>query len=89
MYMHCKKCGSSLPSHGFICLSCGAMMDSEQIKLQKEYRQKEDEGINIRSDGVRTGNVEFKEKEEHKFLGALLILLVLLILLIIAIIKVL
>lgn len=34
--MVCKKCGASLPNHGFLCTFCGSMMDKEQIKFQKE-----------------------------------------------------
>ncbi len=50
--MNCKRCGAALPSHGFICKSCGAMMDSEQIKRQKEYinENKNNNEIMLKSD---------------------------------------
>ena len=35
--MYCKRCGAALPSEGYVCKSCGAMMSEEQIKMQKEY----------------------------------------------------
>ena len=35
--MYCKKCGAALPSRGFICKSCGMMMDVNQIKEQKNF----------------------------------------------------
>ena len=38
--MYCKKCGAALPSTGFVCRSCGAMMDEEQIKMQKNFKKK-------------------------------------------------
>ena len=35
--MFCKRCGSALPSEGFICKVCGAMMDQEQINEQRKF----------------------------------------------------
>lgn len=34
--MVCKRCGKTLPMSGFTCSNCGCMMNSEQIKEQKE-----------------------------------------------------
>jgi len=87
--MYCKKCGAALPSHGFICKSCGAMMDSEQIKEQKEYlkENKNNNEVILKSDlyGVKHN---YEKNKDNKVLGAFLIILVLLILIIIAILKV-
>lgn len=53
--MYCKKCGAALPSHGFVCKSCGTMMDSDQIKEQKEYMKNADNKkieVNLLSDDI-------------------------------------
>lgn len=34
--MFCKRCNNPLPSEGFVCKFCGALMSEEQIKTQKE-----------------------------------------------------
>ena len=34
--MFCKKCNNPLPSEGYICKFCGALMTQEQIATQKE-----------------------------------------------------
>ena len=34
--MNCKRCGAVLPSEGYMCKVCGALMDQEQIAAQKE-----------------------------------------------------
>lgn len=89
--MFCKKCGAALPSKGFVCHSCGAMMDIEQIKRQKQI-MKENEGIeiNLISDKYSKDyiNRDYKKVKENKYLGALFIILIVIILIIIAILKV-
>lgn len=88
--MYCKRCGSALPSHGFVCKNCGAMMDSNQIREQKEHMKNDSSktNINLLSEqyGVMHGNL--KKVKENKFLGALIIILVLILLIVIAILKV-
>lgn len=90
--MNCKRCGAALPSHGFICKSCGAMMDSEQIKRQKEYinENKNNNEVFLKSDLYSNEpiNRNYEKIRSNKILGALLIVLVLIILIIIAILKV-
>ena len=34
--MNCKRCGAKIYSGTYICPNCKVLMDSEQIKLQKE-----------------------------------------------------
>jgi len=90
--MNCKRCGAALPSHGFICKSCGAMMDSEQIKRQKEYinENKNNNEVMLKSDLYSNEpiNRNYEKIKSNKILGAFLIVLVLIILIIIAILKV-
>lgn len=92
--MYCDKCGASLPSHGFICKNCGAMMSKEQIREQKNFlKENKDKKQEITFLSDRYSNEPIKrdysrQKKENKYLGGLLILLVLIILIIIAILKV-
>ena len=37
--MNCKRCGSPLPSHGFVCTHCGVFMDKDQIEMQKSLQK--------------------------------------------------
>lgn len=91
--MYCKRCGAALPSHGFVCKSCGTMMDSDQIKEQKEHLKNEDNKkieVNLLSDRYRKEpiNRDYSKRKDNKLLGGILILLVVIILIIIAILKV-
>lgn len=91
--MFCKKCGAALPSHGFVCKSCGAMMDGDQIKEQKEFIKNEESKkieLNFLSDRYSKEpiNRNYKKNRENKYLGAILIILIMIILVIIAILKV-
>ena len=90
--MYCKRCGAALPSHGYICKSCGAMMDEEQIKMQKEFIKEKDKNnfeVNLLSDQYRKGiDRNYKKNKDNKFLGAALIIGVLIILIIIAVLKI-
>ena len=52
--MYCKKCGAALPSTGFVCRSCGAMMDEEQIKTQKRFM----DSFMERADRIRSGGID-------------------------------
>lgn len=92
--MYCNKCGAALPSHGFICKNCGAMMSKEQIREQKNFlkeNKNKRQEVTLLSD--RYSNEPIKRdysrpKGENKFLGVLLIVLVMIILIIVAILKV-
>lgn len=89
--MFCKKCGAALPSQGYICLSCGTMMDEEQIKKQKEFiKEKEKSEVNLLSDRYSREpiNRDYRKQSENKYLGAILVVLVVIILVIVAILKV-
>lgn len=92
--MYCNKCGAALPSHGFICRSCGAMMSKEQVISQKNYlkeNKNKKQEITLLSDRYSNEPIKrdySKRKVENKFLGAILIILVMVILIIIAILKV-
>lgn len=91
--MYCKKCGAALPSHGFVCKSCGTMMDSDQIKEQKEYMKNADNNkieVNLLSDRYNKEpiNRDYSKRKDNKFLGAILIILIVVVLIIIALLKV-
>lgn len=90
--LNCKICGAALPSHGFICKNCGAMMDSEQIKMQKKFinENKKNNEVILKSDlfSKEPINRNYNKESSNKILGAVLIILVLIILIIIAILKV-
>ena len=91
--MYCKKCGAGLPSHGFVCKSCGMMMDSDQIKEQKEHIRNEENKkieLNFMSDKYSREPIirDYKKIKENKYLGAVLIVLVVIILIVLAILKV-
>ncbi len=87
--MNCKRCGSPLPSSGFTCNNCGAMMDSDQIKLQKEIMNN-----NIKKNDLplsqKYGNKKEifigRNKEENKFRGIGIFLCILLFIFLIIII---
>jgi len=91
--MFCKKCGAALPSYGYICKSCGTMMDSEQIKTQKNFikeREKTQNEVRLMSDRYSSEPIkrDYRKNKENKYLGAIFIVLVIIILIIIAILKV-
>ena len=89
--MYCKRCGHALPSEGYICHNCGAMMSKEQIDMQNKYRneQKKNKEVTLLSDKYNLGiKRDYEKRKENKFLGALFIAAIMIILVIIAIIKV-
>lgn len=91
--MYCKKCGAALPSRGFVCRSCGVMMDSEQIKMQKEHIKNEENKrieINLLSDKYSSEpiNRDYKKNKESKVIGVIFVLIVLVLLIIFALLKV-
>ncbi len=90
--MYCARCGQALPSHGFICPNCGAMLNNEQIKKQQEYMREEEKNnhaINLLSDKykVKKDNI-YKTPKDNKMIGIVIILVIVVILLVIAILKV-
>lgn len=91
--MYCKKCGSALPSQGFVCKRCGTMMDSEQIKEQKDYIKADDNKkleVSLLSDKYSNNPIkrDYSKRKDNKILGAILIILILITLIIIALLKV-
>ena len=89
--MYCKKCGAALPSTGFVCRSCGAMMSEEQIKEQKKMMASQDHSsVYLKSDQYTGDTIKrnYYKRNENKYLGAIFIVLVVLILIILAILKV-
>lgn len=89
--MYCKKCGAALPSHGYICKSCGAMMDHDQIKKQKEFmKQNEKNSVTLLSRQYQKKPIEqnYKKLKENKYLGAIFILIIMIILFVLALLKV-
>ena len=61
--MFCKRCGSALPSHGFICPKCGAMMNAEQIKKQKDSI-----GMSLINLDIRD-NIKYKEQNHIELIS--------------------
>ena len=91
--MYCKKCGAALPSNGFVCRSCGAMMDEEQIKMQKKFQEEKEKTrtqVRLLSDEYSREPIvrDYKKHKENKYLGAIFIVLVVIVLVILAILKV-
>ena len=88
--MFCNKCGHALPSVGFICNNCGALMSPEQIKEQKKHLEEKKKEVTLLTDryNVNKSNVEYRKTSESKYLGIIFIVLVVIILIIIAILKV-
>lgn len=90
--MYCNKCGSALPSHGYICKNCGAMMSEEQIATQKSFNKENNNKVevNLLTDryNVNKTTSSFKPRKENKLVGVLFIILIVLVLIILAIIKV-
>ena len=37
--MFCERCSAALPSHGYICKKCGAMMTKSQMEIQKSINK--------------------------------------------------
>ena len=84
--MYCKRCGHALPSEGYICKNCGAMMSKEQINAQKKYmyeQKKNPNNVSLLSERYN-GNVkrDLEKRKESKFLGVILIILVVILLVI-------
>ncbi len=89
--MFCKRCGAALPSEGYICKSCGAMMSEEQIKSQKEFINNENKfKVNLMSDKYNPGGIErdYKKRKDSRYLGILLVILIMVVIIIFAILKV-
>ena len=90
IYMYCKRCGAALPSRGFICRRCGAMMSEEQIKEQKKFMRENKNDVYLKSDEYNNNTVkrDYKKRNENKYLGVIFIVLIVIILVIVAILKV-
>ena len=88
--MFCKRCGNALPSHGFVCLNCGAMMSPEQIKEQKELMKKDNNNVILKSDfySKEPINRNYEKPKDNKIVGALIILIIVIALIVFAILKV-
>lgn len=73
--MFCKRCGSSLPSVGYLCTNCGFLMDSEQIKKQKENQKLVENKNQLTYVSERYGKkiyIKKREEKEKKKLGLLI-----------------
>lgn len=90
--MFCDRCGHALPSHGFICPNCGAMMNKNQIQKQQENRREENNNkriINLLSDKYNVKkDIDYKPRKENKIIGILIILVVVIVLIVWGILKV-
>lgn len=64
--MFCKRCGASLPSTGYLCTNCGFLMDSEQIKKQKENQKLVENKNQLTYISERYGKKNIFQKREEK-----------------------
>ncbi len=84
--MTCKNCGKPLPSEGVTCKFCGALMNQEQVNYQNKMKDRDNKRITLLSEKYGQENhIEYREKKENKFLGALIIIIILLVLIILTI----
>lgn len=81
--MNCKRCGRVLPNKGLICTSCGAVMEEEQIKRQKELIKMQNPNNKIEMVTERYGKkllyekrTEEKMKNKSLFLFFLLFIII-------------
>lgn len=89
--MICRKCGSALPSEGFICKRCGAMMNEDQIKEQNAYMKENKTKYQTKLVSEEYGKHKLfqardKENDTNKLMGLVVVLGVLLFIIIIAIV---
>jgi uncharacterized membrane protein YvbJ len=86
--MICKRCGKPLPSEGYMCKFCGAMMDEEQIKEQKELTK---QNINKRPTFIsekygRKHDIIYNDEENNRDLMKTIFFLIFIFLIVISII---
>lgn len=77
--MVCKRCGYSLPDHGFQCPNCHFVMNEEQIKKQQELMNKPafyQDFVSMKY-GVKKAIYEKREEEKKKNIGFLWLFLIL------------
>lgn len=86
--MNCRRCGSVLPSEGFVCKVCGALMDTEQIQNQKANMQKQaNQRPNLMSEQNGKYHIEHNtESVSNKGLMAAVMLIIIAFLIIISLI---
>ncbi len=80
--MYCKQCGFPLPSTGYLCTNCGRVMDSKQIKQQKEQRKWNSLAKPSQMIGLRYGRKDFifQKREDTKKKREVLLFIFLLVL---------
>lgn len=83
--MNCNRCGSPLPSHGYVCKQCGMMMSSGQLEQNRKWNKENNQN------GFNNYNNDFKplktNKEKYNIKIALIIVGILLFLIVLAILK--
>lgn len=88
--MNCKRCGSPLPSQGYICSHCGMLMSSEQIEIQKTLLK--DNNAHLKADlvseryGGKKQIFQGREGNDNKYISIFLLFGVIALILLIAII---
>ena len=83
--MNCKRCGSVLPSEGFVCKVCGAMMDNEQIKSQKANLKSKIGQIPIlMSEQNGKHKIEYNSESPNKGMMAAIMLIIIIFLVIVS-----
>lgn len=87
--MNCKRCGTPLPSNGYVCSHCGLMMDNDQITMQKQMMKNNNSyraELVSEKYGGKKQVFQGREQNENKVLGLIVILGVLLLIIILAIV---
>lgn len=83
--MNCKRCGFPLPSSGYVCTNCGTMMDSEQIKMQKERMATNPNSMFAQPYQKKEVLYQKREEDKKKYTGILFLIIIVLLLLLIGI----
>lgn len=72
--MNCNRCGSPLPSEGYVCKQCKMMMSAGQLEQNRKWNKENQKSSN-----------QFYEKSKEKynlkpviFIGAILLFLIIL-----------
>lgn len=85
--MFCKRCNNPLPSEGFVCKFCGALMSEDQIKMQKENMKNNSlKGVTTNSKYRSFNKIKYNTNNDNKPLMGAAMLIVIVFLIVISII---
>ncbi len=78
--MFCKRCNNPLPSEGFVCKFCGALMSEEQIKTQKENMKNNSlKGVLASSKYSNLNKIKYntnKDNDNKALMGAVMFIVI-------------